>query len=410
MSADASDHERVRPEPPKTYYEGTVRTPGFGDAPDRCRALTPVGFCDHGHTVLGRSSCGVRYCPDHWRDWAEDAVISMVARMAAYRCAVDGAEKRVSHVVASPPQDRRYSRRALWETRSEAYDALDAAGVRGGPVVTHPYRTNERANNLYETAVEEGDVEEDSGRWRFLREISDDWDDMSRYIEAAPHYHVPIAPAKDVQPEGTGDWVVKRIRTMQAFHLRDSEAYRDMVASAYYVLTHGAVQEGRATTTYFGEVHPNSFKPEEELTAAAWDRIQTEAEKAVTMTREEAERERESVEERDSEGVGTAGPDECPRDGCEAAVHDVYHLREYLRDDEWTASVRERHNGPKRLAQLRGVQVWWDGVSDRPPPGSTRTTKTEMREWLAREGAGLKPGESRRSSSRQVGLETAVMS
>jgi len=405
MSGAATDHERVRPEPPKTYYEGTVRTPGFGDAPERCRPLTPVGFCDHGHTVLGRSSCGVRYCPDHWRDWAEEAVISMVARMAAYRYVVDGAEKRVSHVVASPPQDRRYSRRALWETRREAYEALDAAGVRGGPVVTHPYRTNERANNLYETAKEEGDVDEDTGRWRFLREISDNWDDMSRYIEAAPHYHVPIAPAKDVQPEGTGDWVVKRIRTMQPFHVRDSEAYRDMVASAYYVLTHGAVQQGRATTTYFGEVHPNSFKPEEELTAATWDRIQIEAEKAVTMTREEQRERAES-----GEGVGSAGPEECPRDGCEAAVHDVYHLDEYLGDEEWMESVRGRYNGPKRLARLQGVLVWWQGVSDRPPPG-VQGDEEKMREWLVREGSGLKPGNSGRSSSgRQVSLQTAVMS
>ena len=64
--------------------------------------------------------------------------------------------------------------------------------------------------------------------------------------------------------------------------------------------------------TYFGDLAPASFDPEEELTAAAWDRIQREAEKAVK-------------EHPDEEGR-QVGPEECPRDGCVAAVHDIAHL------------------------------------------------------------------------------------
>jgi len=391
MSAGVADHEQLRPEPPTTYYDGAVKIPGFGDPPDRCRGLMPVGFCEHGHTVLGRSSCGTRYCPDHWRDWNEDAVISMVARMAAYRHAVEGAEKRVSHVVASPPQDRRYSVRELWETRSESYEALEAAGVRGGPVVAHPYRTNERANSLYETAVEAGEIDEDYGRWRFLRESADGWNDLTRYIEAAPHYHVPIAPAKDVSPEGTGDWVVKRIRTMQAFVIHDTEAYRDMVASAYYVLTHGAVQQGKQTTTWFGDVHPGSFNPEEELTAAAWSRIQIEAEKAVKETPEEAE-----------EGGGSGGPEECPQEECEAAVVDLMYLPEYLDDEEWVESVRAGTGGRERIARLRGALAWWENRADRPPP-SVMSSEERMRNWLEDRGTVFMP------EVRQVTIQTAVM-
>lgn len=391
MSAGVADHEQLRPEPPTTYYQGAVQIPGFGEPPDRCRGLTPVGFCDDAHTILGRSSCGTRYCPDHWRDWNEDAVISMVARMAAYRHVVDGAEKRVSHVVASPPQDRRYSVRELWETRSESYEALEAAGVRGGPVVAHPYRTNERANSLYETAVEVGEIDEDYGRWRFLRESADGWEDLTRYIEAAPHYHVPIAPAKDVSPEGTGDWVVKRIRTMRAFYLRDSESYRDMVASAYYVLTHGAVQSGKQTTTWFGEVHPSSFRPEEELTAAAWSRIQMEAEKAVRETPEEAE-----------EGGGSGGPEECPREDCEAAVIDLMYLPEYLDDEEWVESARAGVGGRERLARLRGALAWWENRTDRPPP-SVMSSEERMQNWLEVKGETFMP------EIQQVSLKTALM-
>jgi len=386
----ATDHDPVRLEPPTTYYDGAVKIPGFDAPPDRCRGLTPVGFCEAAHIVLGRSSCGTRYCPDHWRDWAEDAVISMVARMAAYRHVEEGAEKRVSHVVASPPQDRRYSEREMWETRSEAYDALDGAGVRGGPVVTHPYRTNDRADQLYATAQENGEVEEDTGRWAFLRDLVDGWEDLTRYVEAAPHYHVPIAPAKDVSPEGTGDWVVKRIRTMRAFHLRDTESYRDMVASAYYVLTHGAVAQHRNTTTWFGEVHPSAFDPAEELTANAWHEIQKQAEKAV----------REGPEEKG--GTGTGGPEECPHEDCEAAVLDLMHLPEYLDDEEWMERVRAGAGGRERMARLRGALAWWETRTDRPPP-SVMSSEERMRNWLEDRGMAFMP------EVRQVSIQTAVM-
>jgi hypothetical protein len=376
----ATDHDPVRLEPPTTHYDGAVKIPGFAP-PDRCRGgFTPVGFCEAGHTILGRSSCGTRYCPDHWRDWLEDAVISMVARMAAYRHAEEGAEKRVSHVVASPPQDRRYSEREMWgkdSTRNDAYEALDEAGVRGGPVVTHPYRTNDRADQLYATAQENGDIDEDTGRWAFLRDTAEDWGDMTRYIEAAPHYHVPIAPAKDVSPEGTGDWVVKRIRTMGAFHLRDTESYRDMVASAYYVLTHGGVGN-RNTTTWFGEVHPSTFDPAEELTATAWHEIQKQAEKAVR-------------EDPDEEGGGShAGPEECPREECEHPVHDLVYLPEFLEDEEWIDEVQTGRGGRERLARLRGAYAWWENRTDRPPP-HVQNSEEHMRNWLEDRGEAFMP-------------------
>jgi hypothetical protein len=392
VSVTATDHEPVRSDAPTTYYDGAVKIPGFGETPSRCRALAPVGFCEAGHTVLGRSSCGVRYCPDHWRDWLEDAVISMVARMAAYRHAVDGAEKRVSHVVASPPQDRRYSGREMWETRRDAYDALEAAGVRGGPVITHPYRTNDRANGLYETAKESGDLEDGTGRWAFLRDLADDWEDMTQYVEAAPHYHVPIAPAKDVSPEGTGDWVVKRIRTMRAFHVRDSESYRDMVASAYYVMTHGAVQQGKNTTTWFGEVHPSTFKPEEELTAAAWSRIQMEAEKAV----------KEEPGEEEKEQPAHCGPEECPREECDHPVHDLMYLPEFLEDDDWVEKVQRGRGGRERLARLRGAYAWWENRTDRPPPWK-QSDQERMRNWLQEKGEAFMP------RVKQASLQTALM-
>ena len=396
MSAAPDDHSAAAIGAPTTYYDGAVRIPGLGDAPERCRKMKPVGFCGHGHVVLGRSSCGVRYCPTHWRDWIEDAVVSVVARLAAYRQAAEGAEKRMVHAVASPPQDRRYSERSLWETRSEAYEAFEAAGVRGGVTVTHPYRTNERGEHLFRAAADAGELEEGVGRWRFLREATDGWEDLSRYIEAAPHYH-SLAAAEDVDGETAPDgWVVKRIRSMKRFHIHDTESYRDMARAVYYVLTHGGVQQGRAMTTYFGEVHPAAFDPEEELTAAEWDRIQREAERAVL---------REPTEDGTD---GTAGPEECPEEDCEAVVRDLLYLEEFLQDEEWVESVRERVGGGTRLAQLRGALAYWKDLTDRPPP-SAQADKEAFRDWLKHRGQVRAPGAPSGRSSRQVGLSRAVM-
>jgi hypothetical protein len=390
VSATVTDHEKLRDETPTTYYEEVLKLPGYGEAPNRCRPMKPVGFCEEGHTVLGRSSCGTRYCPDHWRDWLEDALVPMVARLAAYRQVAEGAEKRLSHVVASPPQDRRYSVREVWDTRSDAYDAFEAAGVRGGVCVTHPYRTTDEADEMYATVAEHGDLDEDTGRWKFLRELTEDWEELAGYAEASPHYH-SLAAGEDIDGSRAPDgWVVERIRSLQAFHPRDTEAYRDMVAPAYYILTHGAVQDGRATTTYFGEIHPNSFDPEEELTAAMWSRIQIEAEKAVK-------------EEPGEDGeVSGHGPDECPRDGCRACVVDVLYLREYLDDEDFVSRVLAHRDGRARLAQLRGMIAWWEERTDRPPPRASKSER-RMLEWLQERGEVFTPEPA------QVSLTTSVM-
>ena len=393
--AVANDHGAVRPEPPKTYYDGVVKIPGYELPPDRCQGMKPVGFCHEGHVVLGRSSCGCRYCPDHWRDWIEDAVVSMVSRLAAYRQAQpDGPERRLVHAVASPPQDRRYSADAMWRTRSESYGALEAVGAKGGAVMVHPYRTNDRGEALFASAVEAGAVEDGTGRWRFLRDASEGWGDLSRYVEAAPHYHA-LAPAESFEGEAAPDgWVVKRIRSLQPFHLRNSEAYEDMAKVAYYVLTHAAAsQDGRHSTTYFGAVHPASFNPEEELTAAEWDRIQLEAEKAVRPPGE-------------GEGEG-GGPDECPREECDALVRDLLYLSEYLRDEEWCERIRAHRDGGERLAQLRGALAFWEDMVDRPPP-SAQVSEEHYLEWLKAKGQVRAPTSITRPT-KQVGLKTAVM-
>lgn len=387
-----ADHGRHHEETPTTYYDDIVRIPGYGDAPNRCRPMKPVGFCEEGHPVLGRSSCGTRYCPDHWRDWCEEAVINMVARLAAYREMEERWGKRMCHVVASPASRGRWSVRDLWKRRSEAYDVLETAGVRGAAVITHPYRTTTEGDRLFNEA------ETDAGKWRFLRDLGNDlpgdsWEQLSRYTEAYPHYHA-LAAVEDVDGSRAPDgWVVENIRSFSRFHYRDLESYEDMVATAYYVLTHGAVQEGRSTSTYFGEVHPNTFSPEDELGPTKWSRIQMNAEKAVKGFAEEPE---------SDEAGSLHGPDECPVDGCEACVVDVVYLPEYLEDDEFVSRVLRHADGRKRLAQLRGMYAWWDDRTDRPPPG-VLTSERQLLDWLRDRGRTFTP------EPRQTFLSRAVM-
>lgn len=388
MSVGARDHPPLREDAPeKTYFEDLVKIPGYGRSPNRCAGYNPVGYCGEGHVVLGKSSCGTRRCADHWRDWCEGAVIAIVARLAAYRHVQEGAEKRLNHVVVSPPQDRRWSRRELFATRSDSYDVAREAGLRGGAVVAHGYRTNERGNALFETAQEEGDLPDGTGKWRFLRDVTNgDWPDLTRYIEAAPHYHM-IAPAPDVQELEASDWVVKRIRSLDRFHVRDTASYRDMARVTYYVLTHGVVTEGRATTTYFGDVHPSSFDPEAELTKTAWDRIQREAEIAVKLAPGESP----------GEGPSAGGPDECPRDDCEAVVRELGDLVDRLNDSDWIGAIRRQRGGRKRLARLEGAAMWWQGMTDRPPPHVASDQK-KLQDWLE------DVGEVAHGEPEQVGL------
>ena len=381
MSA-VSGGEGVAPNSPRTYYERTVRIPGYGTAPERCRGFDPVGFCEDGHPLLGRSSCGTRYCPDHWWDWAADATAAIVYRAAAYREAQEGAGKRLSHVVVSPPQDRRYTADRLYAARSEVYEAAEAAGVRGGICVTHPYRTTEEADWLFQEGKENGDLEDGLGKWRFLREHVDGWDElMDTYAESSPHYHL-LAAAEDIDGEKAPDgWVVERIRSFERFHPWDTEAYRDMARAAYYVLTHGAVTNDRATVTYFGDMHPSVFDPSEELTAAREDRIQREAEKVGGPGEEE-----------------TATPSECPREGCGAEVIEVIYLREHLEDEEFRRRVRSQRGGHSRWLRLRGLLAWSEGRTDNPPPAA-RGSELRMLEWLEDRGRALVPEPSQASLS-----------
>jgi hypothetical protein len=127
------------------------------------------------------------------------------------------------------------------------------------------------------------------------------------------------------------------------------------------------------------------FSPEEELTAAAWDRIQLEAEKAVKGGAE-----------------GESGElEECPREGCSAVVRSLIWLRDMLADSEFVRGVQSHQGGYVRWLRLRGLLAWSEGRTDNPPPGAA-TSEARMLEWLEARGRALTPEPS------QVSLTAAV--
>lgn len=376
--------EEEMPTPDSAYYGETVRIPGVGEPPNRCRGLSPVGFCEGGHVALGRSSCDTRYCPDHYLGWVRDGTVGAVERLAAFRQAAEGWGKRLVHVVASPDVDR-VSADRFWSLRSEAQDVVREAGARGGYCIAHPYRTSDAAEELFRAAVQDGDLDASTGRWTFLRRLAGgDWDRWDSLVEAGPHYHF-LAAVEDLDPSAVPDgWMVKNVRSFSRFEKRDMESFEDMARAAWYLRTHGAAEEFRQTATWFGEMHPSVFDPAEELGAVEWQFIQERAAEAVGVPIEEM---------RDVEGGGEEAERICEVDGCEEVLHDIEDLRTFTSDAAWMRSLP-----PKRRHRIRAVEIWIFEETVIPPP-SVRSSEEQTREWL------LETGRMYLSASRQTGLK-----
>lgn len=264
---------------------------------------------------------------------------------------------------------------------------MEEAGIRGGALIPHPYRTTEEADRLYGEARAAGEVEEGTGKWEYLRELSDGWDDMSRYIEESPHYHA-LVPERYVDGEAAPDgWIVKNLNSGEGepFDLNERRHYEEMIAPVFYTLTHAGVQKGRASVTYFGGVHPAAFSPEDALEPAVWETIQSKVARLL------------GVEESDGVHLLEPSEDSCPRDDCEAPTVPIGRLREWLDDDDWVHRIRMKKDGRKRLAQLRGASMMLHGFIDRPPPGRERLLR-RLRE----------KGDPLRDTPSQTGLQDAI--
>jgi hypothetical protein len=403
------------------YISDIIRMPGFWEADDSCEHLKPVAFCESGHIQLrGAEPCNTRKCPFHWGNWRKEAAKSVIARLAAYRYAQGGPfdpGRRLLHLVDSPPQDQRWTLERFWQNRSN-YEPVQQMGARGAVTIPHTYGTSELGDEIFEAAVSQGYWEPEDGKWKLLRESSEDWEQMKELVEVRPHNH-HLAAAEEFDSEKAEDGrVSKNIRSLAPFYIDGEEVpaearvdengrihpeeevvrrgYEDMARLVMYLLSHSAVQLGegdltaRQTVTYWGEVHPNSFDPEEELMAEEWNTIQKNAAAAVG-----AEWEPEQKEE-DLTGV----PDSCSVDGCEEPVHGLHELDDFLARPEWIEDLDY-----EQACEVYGLHIFLDdGLSPggqmnhlpRPPPGGFErnanapkdvlTDGAAFREWLRRLG------------------------
>lgn len=392
-------------EPVGEYLSDIIRLPGYWEAREECEQIKPTGFCEHGHVQFGAvEPCSTRTCPIHWPRWLRRAVANVVARLAGFRAAQGGPSssgRRMLHVVAAPPQDRRWTVDAFWKARSASYEPLAEVGAVGGVAIPHPYRTNEAGDELYRWV---GRPEVGEKKWSALRGFTDDWGELSQFIAVEPHVHGVVAArdfdgdrAKEIEAER--GWVVENIRSLDRFYVDGGEVlpvmsradraatrgeagsqrealeaaarekalagYEDMARLVWYQLTHGAVQPEtgelpmRQTVTYWGAVH--SFKPEEELDPETWRTIKAFAWKAVGL---------EPPEDSEFEPE----PRDCKRDGCEAVVYPVTDLQDRL-----AAIPHEWFDGLEREQQLEmlGLDEWG---ARKPPPGAE--SEEEFIDWL----------------------------
>lgn len=334
------------------YGEQEWLIPGMGEAGDRCGEWGPREFCDvSAHVVMGKHSCGRRECPSCWSgQWAGPRTVNVVAKLAAARHAAEsGADKRAVHAVLSPPEGSVNSIEGFYQGRTEALDLAKQHGVRGGVVVAHGFRPTDDTKQAFEDADTEG------GIWRFLRENERDWRDQTYW---SPHYHiVGLGRFEDVtegDPDEDDGWLFKKIRTLERFEgLRHTEGYDDMAGVVRYLLSHATfpAEESRQAVTWYGDLHPVNFSPEEEISDGAWSVIERMAESVVGH---EGDREEDG-------GMGDEEREECPVDGCDGELHEIWAANDFMeqRGDRLNDEEHDR---------LLTAYMWATGDID-PPPG-----------------------------------------
>ena len=141
--------------------------------------------------------------------------------------------------------------------------------------------------------------------------------------------------------------------------------------------------------TYFGELHPAAFSPEEKLT----------------------DEELAMIDEMVSEVVGLDdghGPEECPHEDCECVVLDLADLPDRLDDDDWVDQVRDHADGGKRLAILRGTHAYIKSLTDRPPP-SAQSSPEQLKTWLKKQGQIAAGTSNRLPETRQSTFDPGVV-
>lgn len=311
------------------YVDDRVTIPGFGASGPGCGEYRPTGVCEScGEATFAAHVCGKRTCPECWGSWAKESAMAATERVQAYRTTQPPDHKRQTGHFVYSPDETPTTMRELREMRTEAKETAVEKGVRGGSLVLHGWRLDDKTMEVCR------EQEPDRGAWVWLREtFGESWRDR---VEWAPHVHVVGLMSPDMAEGGergdSGVWHL--IRTFDRYDgANDRNSHDDVFGAFRYLLSHAIVpgeetDDGLRSRSWFGELHGSKFSPEGEVEPWRLKRLRRVLEEVGegVMTEESAE---EYWEEQESAEVG-----ECPCEGCEGVLIDVMQAGEYLRQAE----------------------------------------------------------------------------
>lgn len=349
------------------YGDRAWTVPGMGEQPASCGRYFPREFCNTcGEPHFGASRCLNRSCPDCWWKWSRDGAARITRRIGAYRHVQRAAAgKRTVHVQVSPPPGTVQSIDECYRAFQEGYKIAREHGVLGGAAIFHAYRVEAHAKDSFRTAKEEGQIEAQTGIWRWIRENDVHWRDQ---VYWSPHIHVigvadpeskdpetgrggHIIPGDDLDDDG---WVFTNIRSLDRFQLNQREGYDDMIGLARYLLSHASfeAEESKQAVRWFGSLSPSSFSPEDALTVTAYRRLEEQIEELIGSRFDE-----------DGELVDEDEEDVCRRDECGGELLPIWEAGVALQEQRFCKMI-----GRDQERRLVAAFKWMLGER-KPPPG-----------------------------------------
>lgn len=351
------------------YGAETWNLPGMGAAGPRCGEWYPAAVCtEAGHVDWTTHTCGRRCCPDCWGVWGKEAAVRATVRLQAWRQQQpDDYRRQVGHAILSPPDGEIMTERGYWEGRKRAAEWAERKGFKGFAVIPHGFRVTEEGMDRFRAE------DPDYGRWVWLRNDVEEWRELTYW---SPHYHVVGATSEDMDPAADGDeWVYHFRRSVEAYEgIRDEEAHEDLYGLFRYLLSHATFPEEstKQVTTWYGTLANSVFVSE---ATEEWQ-YQKPSEGVLSALEREVSEVAGVVVEEDDDGAGDPSSDdlgECPVDGCDGLLIDVFDVPAYLDYNETPGEVADRMTTAREL-RLGRVK---------PPPGLKRPqTEADAREGL----------------------------
>lgn len=341
--------------------------PGQGERGAGCGEWYPEAVCETcGEPTFAARSCGRRSCPDCWGMWGKEAAVRATERVQAFRYTQPPDwHRQVAHAIISPPEGSIRTKEQFRDGKTKAAEIAKEKGWRGFTVIAHPFRVTDDGKERYR------EEDPEYGIWVWLR---NDVDDMHGYIYWSPHYHVLGATGSNMEPaKESDDWVYHFVRSLESFDgIRDKESHEDMYGLFRYLLSHTGYPEGstQQAVTWYGSLANSVFVEE---ATEDWQHQKPSSGVLSALEREIREVADVPVDEAEEEEIAADTDDlgECPCDGCEGVLIDVFDVSRFL----------QQNNPPPDVRRSMETALDWRLGRVEPPPGLKRpSTGEEARE------------------------------